>query len=182
MFPHFLPILMKTTGSATVVLTSWFMGDFMAKKLERQLAEIRRFESALVDLGQEISYSLTPLPRALQRVGERTGGETGRLLAALGSTAGLVQRRTPTEALFRIMGESQEFPGTSIPPFEMELLEDLLRSLGMSGHTEQLRHIDMISMRARTWREDFQEQARKKARVYRYLGVLSGTCMVIILL
>ncbi len=182
MFPHLLPVFMKVVGSVTLMLTSWSIGDFVAKRLERQLAEMRRFESALVDLGQEISYSLAPLPRALQRVGERTGGETGKLFAALGSTAGLAQRRTPTEALFKIVGESQEFPGTSISPFEMELLEDLLKSLGMSGHTEQLRHIDMISMRARVWREDFQEQAKKKARVYRYLGALSGACMVIILL
>lgn len=175
-----LPVFLKTAGSLAVLLTGWFAGDWAARDLERQLAEMNRFESALSDLASEISYSLSPLPEALSRVGERVGGQTGQLLWGLGKGMGLGRRKTPEEALAQILGDSSS--SVASLPLLMEPLKDLMRSLGTSGQLEQLRHIQVVAERVRGQRRNFEGQVVRKTRVFRYLGVFSGACMTIVLL
>lgn len=187
-------------------------GFGLAGRLEGELGELERLEVALLNLSSEISYSLQPLPGALVRAGGRAGGATGALFVRLGSLTGLSQRRTPAEALDQALdgvsagapdpllgGARSGAPGEAkdgvarttvsrskklipLPAFEVDLLRDLAKNLGTSGHKEQVRYIEMSMDRARSRRREFAEECRKKAKLYRYLGIAAGASVAIVLL
>lgn len=69
-----------------------------------------------------------------------------------------------------------------LPAFEVGLLRDLAKNLGTSGHKEQVRYIEMSVDRLGSRRSEFAEECRKKARLYRYLGIASGASIAIVLL
>ena len=191
----------KLMGSFMVVGAGGMAGFWLAGRLEGELGELERLEVALLNLSSEISYSLEPLPGALVRAGERAGGATGALFVRLGSLTGLSQRRTPAEALDQALdgvaaGAPDRLPGgvrsgapgeakeklIPLPTFEVDLLRELAKNLGTSGHKEQVRYIEMSMDRARSRRREFAEECRKKAKLYRYLGIAAGASVAIVLL
>jgi len=173
-----LVALAKLLGSALVVAAGGAAGFSLAGRLEGRLQELHRLESGLTCLLSEISYSLTPLPEALARAGERAGGQIGALLCRCGMLAGLSQRRTAEEAFAQAAQES----GAGIQPAALAVLTDLSRYLGTSGHKEQARYIEMSIDKAKRLRQDFEEDCRKRARLYRYLGVFGGAAVAVVLL
>lgn len=170
--------LAKSLGSVLVVGAGGVAGFAMAGRLESHLRELQRLEAALLCLEGEISYSLTPLPEALQRAGERAGGAIGALFERFGALTGFSQRRTAVEALHEALAGCGD--GVSAPV--KELLVDLSLYLGTSGHKEQSRFIEMSIDKAKRLRLQFEDECRKQAKLYRYLGLLGGACVAIILL
>jgi stage III sporulation protein AB len=162
-----------------VVAAGGIAGFSLAGRLETELKELQRLETALLCLSSEISYSLTPLPGALERAGERAGGASGALFERVGALTGLSQRRNVTQALDLALAEG---PSRSLAPFEVDLVRDLAKNLGTSGHKEQVRYIEMSIDRVRSRRREFEDECRKKAKLYRYLGLFSGACIAIVLL
>ncbi len=171
-------IAAKLLGSVLVVAAGAFAGFGLARRLESELKELERFEAALLCLSSEISYSLTPLPAALIEAGRRCGGHVGDLFLRFGAATGLFQRRTAVEALEHALSGS----GRSIGGPVRELLRELAANLGTSGHKDQERYIEMTIDKARGLRQEFQGECRRRAKLYRYLGVFGGACVAIVLL
>lgn len=169
----------KVFGSGLIIAVGTLLGYRWANGLANELGELEKLELALVNLSAEISYALSPLPKALWRSGQKVGGGTGELLSRMGSSVGLEQRRTPAEALDEAL---KNFDGSGVGLFEIELLKNLARNLGTSGHKEQLRYIESCIDKLRTYRRTFEEECKRKMRLYRYLGVLSALSIVIVLI
>lgn len=174
-----LPGLVRSVGTILVIGAGTVAGFGTAARLEDELKELERLELGLLCLSSEIAYSLLPLPSALKRAGEQAGGMTGLLLSRTGALTGLAQRRTPVDALDLALSDQSL---SRLPSFEVGLLRELAANLGVSGHKEEARFIEMSIERARSHRREFEEECRKKARIYRYLGLLSGACVAIVLL
>ncbi len=174
----FQGIAFRVLGSAAVVSAGGFLGFGLAGRLEQELMEMNRFESGLLGLKAEISYSLLPLPKALIKCGERVGGIVGQVFLQVGEKTGMEHRKIPWEAFWESLNETD----FGIPPHQLVLLEDLFKNLGTSGYKEQVAFIEALLEDAKSRRKLLEGEYRKKARVYRYLGVLGAACVVIILL
>ncbi len=172
----------KALGAVLVVGAGGVTGFSLASRMEWRLRELERLEAALLCLRGEISYSLTPLPQALQRAGERAGGAIGTLFCRFGASTGLSQRRTAAEALEEILATSGVGAGAGIDASVREILTELSAYLGTSGHNEQCRFIDMSLDKAKRLRQEFEDECRKRVKLYRYLGLLGGACVAVILL
>lgn len=202
----------RVGGSFMVICAGGLTGFAFAGRLDAELAELDRLETALITLSSEVSYALQPLPAALMSAGTRAGGSIGALLYRMGSLTGLSQRRTPTEALEQALDPDMDqalrrtsglasgpalagtldqaagratgraAPGAVLSAFELDLLRDLARNLGVSGHKEQLRYIEMSIDRVRDRRASFAAECRRKAKLYRYLGIAAGASVAIVLM
>src|SRR5690606_19763429 len=168
----------KALGSVFILCAGALGGNRMAAKLEKQLDELSRFELALLTLSNEISYSLSSLPKALVNAGHKVGGDTGTLFTLIGSLCGLEQRRTVEEG-FRLALEQAE--GLDLPGCVVEIMGSLVKNLGVWGSKEQVSFIDMALGETRNYRACVQEEYLKKARMYRSLGLLFALGIVIVL-
>ena len=167
----------KAAGSALVIAAGGLVGFAAARRVEAELREVERLETALHFLQSEISYALTPLPEALKRAGAAAGGEIGALLARTGALAGLSNRRSVSRALDLALDEIHP-ELTKV----LAIVKELAASLGLSGHKEEVRHIEMSIDRARSLKKELEDECRRKARLYRYLGLFSGASLAIVLL
>lgn len=180
-----LPIsLIKGIGALGVVAAGSLIGFGLAGRLEDDLREMERLESLLLGLRSEISYALVPLPEALRKHGTRVGGITGRVAARVGELSGLEHRTTLAEAVLEAMDEitATDTGDFKLSPFHATLFLDLARVLGTTGHREQAAYLDHALESSRNHRQACQDELRKRARVYRYLGVLSSVSLVIVML
>ncbi|MGI6642698.1 MAG: hypothetical protein ACOX3V_01560 [Bacillota bacterium] len=168
----------RILGSGAVIAAGGLLGYRMAAQLDHEISEMNRFESLLLSLKTEISYALLPLPKALSKCGERVGGTVGQAFARVGAKTGPGSRMTPEEALSLVLDDL----GQKMPRHQVPLIEDLFRNLGTSGHKEQVAHIDAVLDSAKALRRSLEDNYRKKARIYRYLGVLGAISVVIVLL
>lgn len=173
-------LLFKIFGSMLVGVSGLLLGAGMAKHAEEELRELDRLEMALLSLMADISYGLVPLPRALANAGERSGGKTGEVLVETGQKSGFANRKTASEALHEAL--STRKAEDSIPHFVAATLEDLLKNLGTAGYREQIRYIEMSLERVRMHRTSIAGEIARRSRLYRYLGVLSAACLIIMLL
>jgi len=95
-----MPIL-KFSGMLLIIMAGWAIGFTIAKKFRQRPLQLRAFQSSLLMLQTEISYTATPLPEALSRVARRCeppiqdflsgGSETIELRAGLDRGRGLGQ-------------------------------------------------------------------------------------------
>ncbi len=169
----------KAIGSALTIGAGTLGGRALAWKLEKELDELRRLELAFMNLSAEVSYSLSSLPQALSAAGKKAGGDTGRLFSLLGGLSGMEQRRTVEEAFGMALEMSEDM---LLPDCEIEILESLVQNLGIWGHKEQISFIGIALAEVRNERGCLQEEYRKKARMYRSLGILAALGIVIVLL
>lgn len=172
-------MLIKLAGSLLLLGTAAAAGHGAARRLEAEVEELRRLVTALEALSSEVSYMLRPLPQAMAAAGARAGGTVGELFCLLGSRSGRSGRLTPEDALETILSEAH--PG-ELPRLALETVGELVKTLGTSGHKEGLRHIDMSIDRVRSHLRLVEAEYGKKARMYRYLGVLTGLSVVIVLI
>lgn len=171
-------MFLKLAGAMFIVGTAAAAGAGAARALEEEIKELRRLEIALEALSSEVSYMLRPLPAAMIAAGERAGGAVGELFCLMGNRSGILGRRTPEDVFLSAMEET----GEAIPRFARETLGELVKTLGTSGHKEQLRYIDMSIDRVRSFLRSAEGDYEKKARMYRHLGVLTGLAAVIVLI
>ncbi|HHX27468.1 MAG TPA: hypothetical protein GX716_00505 [Firmicutes bacterium] len=174
-----MKVFLKLAGSFLLLGTAAAAGFGTARGVEGQIEELRRLVTALQALSTEVSYVLKPLPQALTAAGQRAGGAVGELFCLLGSRSGLSGRRTPEDALETVLNETCL---GELPRLARETIGELVKSLGTSGHTEQVRHIDMSIDRVRSFLSSMEVEYGKRARMYRYLGVLGGLMAVIVLI
>ncbi len=169
----------KILGSAFIICAGTLGGRLLAGNLEKELDELGRFELALLNLSTEISYSLSSLPVALSKAGEKAGGDTGQLFSLIGRLSGMEQRRTVEEG-FNLALETAH--NLKVPDSELEILQVLVKNLGIWGRKEQISFIEIALAESKNHRVSIQEEYTKKARMYRSLGVLFALGIVIVLL
>ncbi len=169
----------KALGSILVICAGIFSGKIVAGKFETELDELNRCEIALVSLSGEVSYSLSTLPKALSNVGSKVGGNTGALFSMIGNLSGMEQRRTVEEAFNLALEHGQH---QKLPNRELEILEVLVKNLGIWGWKEQISFIDVAINELRNYRNFIHEEHVRKAKMYRSIGVLFALGLVIVLL
>jgi len=172
-----IPFASKTIGSGLVLFAGFLLGNFAARNIENQVAELKNLEKALAHLSAQISYALCPLPAALKKAGQMGGGDVGRVLSSMGDLTGLRRGKTPPEALEDVLTRVEK---GRLPPMAERVLREVSLGLGVTGHKEQVRYIEGFIHELERERLNMEEEARKKAKLYRYLAVLSALSAIIL--
>lgn len=171
-------LLLKIVASVLIILTTTVIGFDVARRYRDRPQHLRQLQSALQGLATEISYGATPLPEAF---------------ASLAAT-----HRSPIADMFQAAATQLTRPGTTAAAAWQEGLEALVKRsalgqrdlvvvrqlgtvLGLSDRLDQERHL-LLALQHLQREEVLAEQERQQnERMWRYLGVLSGLLLVIVL-
>jgi len=172
-------VILRILGSLLVVAALSILGEVGAASLRERTLALRRIQAALEVLQTEISFLQTPLPEAFHRVGQLTGGSVGEFFITAGrrvQDSGLPAERGWREAL-------EEFSAsTSLAGEDTEILRGLGKTLGISDRLDQSRHLSLARERLAALEAQAREVEARNSRLYRYLGILSGLALVLLLL
>ncbi len=175
-----LALLAELVGAALIIGSTSYVGWTVAARYARRPRELRDLQTALAVLQTEVEYGATPLPRALAAAAGAGGPTVGPIFTAAaealetggGITAGEALRRSLQEAAGR----------TFLRQEDLEVLLALASVLGSSGRADQVRHLRLARERLAGEEERAREERARYERMARYLGVLTGAAVVLILL
>ncbi|HLN65194.1 MAG TPA: stage III sporulation protein AB, partial [Symbiobacteriaceae bacterium] len=120
------------------------------------------------------------LPEALQAAARAGGSAVGPLFAETARRLVSGEGMTPGDALREVWQRGAG--GTALRPDDLAVLMALAGVLGASGRADQVRHLALARERLAGEEARAQEERQRYERLARYLGVLSGAALVLILI
>ncbi|WP_058485258.1 stage III sporulation protein SpoIIIAB [Defluviitalea phaphyphila] len=171
--------MIKLIGALLIIGGSTFIG-FLIDKLERyRMNDLKNLQRALIFLKGEIDYMITPLPVAMEQVGNRIGDNIGQIFIYAGKQMMKKTGYTVTE----IWKESvnSHIDNTYLSKEDKNILLSLGNALGYLDKEMQKNNIDLsiLYLKEEIKRLDMHHQ--KNGRLYRSLGILGGLLIVILL-
>ncbi|HHY34183.1 MAG TPA: hypothetical protein GX510_00880 [Firmicutes bacterium] len=171
-------VVMKVLGSALILVSGLLLGISCSSRLAVKCRELDCLDRALLHLETEISYGLTPLPRALLVSGEVAGGLVGRAFSKASALLGRRGGMVPSEALKEVLN------GAGLASLGLEaqnVILEMAAGLGTSGRSEQIALIEATRQRIRILKENATNDATRYGKLYRHLGILGAAVLVLLL-
>ncbi|PKM79023.1 MAG: stage III sporulation protein AB [Firmicutes bacterium HGW-Firmicutes-13] len=172
-------MLIKMGGAVLIILSTSLMGFSLAAKYRKRIKELRLLQIAFQMLSSEISYTQTPLPFALREIGRKLSEPVSRFFLEgarlLGECRGKGLEEIWTEAVNKV------FPGTCLTDKDRDLLLSVSSFLGISDQYHQEKQIILLLNHLKLSEKEAWESLQKNERMWKYLGVLGGLMLVILL-
>ena len=169
----------KAGGFALIATAGYLAGQAVAYSYARRPEDLKQCQAALELLASEVDYASTHLGLALQRVGRALGGPVGE--AWRRSAAALSEPAYGTVEAWEV-GLEQLRLATALTLADLDILRTFGLKLGATDRADQLRHISRAVERLRIQEEMARQARSRNETVWRYLGVLSGVALGLVLL
>ncbi len=170
--------MIKLLLSVAIVGGTSTAGWLLARDLKRRPEELRSLQTAVRFLQTEVDFRQSAIPEALSRVAALSSWPAGRLFSRAAEYLNQGEAADVQSAMTVAMEEV--FRHTALAPSDAELIIDLASSLGRSHREDQIRHLTVCLERLAAAEREAREVARNNVRMFTYLGVLSGTAIVLL--
>lgn len=170
---------LKMSGAVLIVAATSWIGLETAQGFQRRPRQLRDLQSSLQMLETEISYTQTPLPKALEKIARSIKGCVGdfffiirnRLINTPGTTLG--------EAWHKGMEYLQEH--SALTASDQQILHNFATTLGISDRQDQVKHLKLVMAQLAAAEIKAWDEKAKNARMFKTLGILGGLAIVILL-
>ncbi|MGI5911725.1 MAG: hypothetical protein ACOX6E_03975 [Syntrophomonadaceae bacterium] len=173
-------MLFKTIGIALIVAGFGSWGLSKARDLEYRVNELNNIRLAIGFLEKEVTYTYTPLSRALSRTAIFCGKPTSVLFE---ESAELLQSRegTTAEEAWRA-GIKKLARISALSPGDINLLESISSQIGMSEAGEQKKVFQLLQEELRMHQEKAREDVKSGRKLWSYGGFIIGAVIVLLLI
>lgn len=164
-------------GILVVAATSW-IGLETAQRFQRRPRQLREIQSSLQMLETEISYVLTPLPKAMETIARSIDGLTGNFFAVVRHQI-INNPGSIREAWSKGMEYLREHGALS--ECDENILRNFGSTLGISDRQDQIKHLKLVMAQLANAETSAWEEKAKNERMFKALGLLGGLAIVILL-
>lgn len=171
--------MLKIFGAGLAVSACTGIGFAIAGDYTERPRQLRAVESALQMLETEIVYGATPLREALELLAVRC--EPGIAVLFRHTAAELQQGSGCTAGEAWQKALAVLYQTSSLKSADIIVLKRLGVSLGMSDRRDQEKHLKLAREQLQQEIRLAEELALKNGRLCRYLGVLGGLALVLVL-
>ncbi|WP_040951351.1 stage III sporulation protein SpoIIIAB [Gorillibacterium massiliense] len=172
--------MLKLLGAMIVILAGGLLGYYQSIHLARRPRQIRQLILALQRLETEVLYGASPLPEALLSVSRPLPDPLRSMFNAAGEEMSRHESdRTAADSWKKAMNEY--WPRTSMKGPEQETMRQLGFSLGISDREDQIKHIRLATGQLLAEEKTAAEDGKRYGSMWRSLGVLGATLVVIIM-
>ncbi len=174
-----LVFILKAGGAALILFSATGLGFSVAKKYRKRVKELRQLQIAFQMLSSEISYTASPLPLAFSRVGQRTEEPVSQIF--LNAAEELKEGEGKELGDIWKGGVNEAYPGTCLNHKDKQILLSASSFLGYSDQNHQEQQIKLIMHHLKQAEEEARDSLHSNERMWRYLGILGGLMLVILL-
>ena len=164
-------------AAAAVLCAASGWGWLVARQLARRPLELGAIAAALEALRTEIAYARTPLPQALRRAAAGSQDPAGGLMREVAAGLDAGTGRSTADAWADALAAADARSAWTAA--DVAALARLGHALGRSDASEQTRHIALCVEQLRRLEDEARATAERQARMWRYLGVLLGAALVL---
>ncbi len=169
---------MLIIGYVGLIVGFGCLGLLKAQQIKRRPQEIREMMNALALLDTEIFWGSTPLPEAFATLKQRVEPPWGNFFAELetrltgGENAASAWEST-------IQKQWKQF---SLLEDDWKIISSLGKGLGRSDRNEQHKQLELVQRHLSAVADRARDNAESKAKMWSYLGFLSGMAIVIFIM
>lgn len=173
-------MFIKLLGATLILLSSSFLGYYYSKSLGRRVEDLRVLKRALTLLRSEINYISSPMPEALENVGERIDHEIGHYFKSIADELKLNQGKTLTEVWKKHAQKILE--RTYLNALDIKNIMIFSENVGYLDKEMQNNNIRLFLDQLDEEIKMAIENDAKYNKLYRSLGVLSGILIIVVLI
>ncbi|MCR4442221.1 MAG: stage III sporulation protein AB [Peptococcaceae bacterium] len=172
--------MFKMIGALLVIGGCGYGGLSIARGYRLRAEVLRSLQNGLNLLEAEISYGSTPLPLALERVGEKLGRESSLVFSYAAQAFHLHGGATAGEAWEE--GVKKLAQNVSLSLEDISILQSFGQGLGNSAKNEQLKNIALAREQLFMAEKEACLARERYERMWRYLGFCLGAAIVLALI
>ncbi|MFO7818724.1 MAG: stage III sporulation protein SpoIIIAB [Halanaerobacter sp.] len=168
---------MKLIGAILIIISSSSLGFLIAHQIALRPKQLQEMKTALEMLKTEIDYGMTPLPEAFAKLASNLNSPIADFFAIAQKRleAGGVAQEVWQESVSEVSSK------TALLEKDEELLVEIGYNLGSTSSADQIRHLDLAQEKISNLYYEAVEEKEQKVKLWRYLGVLGGLLVVIII-
>ncbi len=175
-----MPIICKTGGAIFIMAAAGGLGESKARRLGQRVKELESFQQSLKLLSAEVVYDHCLLTRAFRRI---SGQGISPVKDIYEKAAEMLESGRDISARQAWEGALKEVSSsTCYKERDLEVIETLGISLGENRKEGQLTQIELVLKRLEFVLQEAREDQSRNERMWRYLGLLGGAALVILLL
>lgn len=174
-------MLVKGLGAFFILLASMLWSNLQIARLRARVRQLQEFRLALRLLAAEVGYTVTPLPRAFRQVADMLESrEVKEFFTAVCRNLRDAGSAGAEAAWMKAAAEQRK--DFDLTERDWAVLTRTAAGLGGLGREDQLKQFTAVEEQLTSFSRDAEERYARGEKMWRYLGVLSGTAMVILLL
>ncbi|NLX91059.1 MAG: hypothetical protein GXZ07_05650 [Firmicutes bacterium] len=170
---------LKLAGAALIIFAAYLMGCQVCALYQRRVRCLEEIILGLEMFRAEVNYGLTPLPQAFQAIGKKLNKPVGTLFFDFSSFLRQGKGLSALECWRSALEKSK--PELSLKNEQMEILERLGSAWGHGDKEGQGRQISLMQELLRQALEEARAESQKNDRLWKYLGLIGGTTLVLFL-
>ncbi|MDW7651447.1 MAG: stage III sporulation protein AB [Bacillota bacterium] len=174
-------VWVKWLGALLIIGAATAWGNQQAERMKRRVRELEEFRLALRLLTAEIGYTATPLPRALALVQNRLHGRPVRTFFSEACARLREPDVTDAADAWREAAASVRVQ-SALTGEDWPVLLRAAAGLGGLGRENQLQQLAAAEAQLAAHAASAAAQCESGERMWRYLGVMGGIAVVILLL
>lgn len=172
-------MVFKFFYSIIIIICSSLLGLIHAKAYVERSRLLKGFLSTLQMLETEIVYGATPLPDLMKKVGSKSKKEIKEIFFQVSDLLNHNSGASFDEIWSRAVVEKTR--NTYFAREDVDLLLSLGKNLGISNCQDQVKHIRLVEEEIKRHYESALVEEGKNVKLFKNLGFLLGTAIVIIL-
>lgn len=173
-------VLLKLTGALLIIVSTTLLGFSLALKERERLKEMVYLQMAFQMLSSEISYTALPLPAAFTGIGEKIKEPVSLLFVKAAREMGKY-RGDSMEEIWREAVEDF-FPRSSLKERDKQVILSASSFLGISDKDHQEEQLKLLMRQLKEREKEIRTSLERSERMCKYLGVMGGLMLVILLL
>jgi len=162
---------------ALILYGSSMVGFSIARNYAERPRQLQALQTGIQILMTEIVYAATPLSEALRNISRVSEKVIGQFFATVAQE---IEGLKPARLAWEVGLEELQMASALLSP-DIEALRALGDVIGTSSREDQQRHLLLASRRIEALHQPSADDAAKNERLWRYLGVLAGIVVVIII-
>ena len=170
--------MVKITGLLFLFVSCCMCGLSKSRNLKKRVELLGELKCMILYLAGEIRCMHETLPEAFQRISGRLKTPYRELLRKIAEEMEREGKKTIVEIFDREVSELKNFP---FDKEDLELIKNLGKQLGYLDIQMQLKNLELCEGLVEVSMKKASAEYLQKAKMYRYMGVLAGLFLVIIL-
>lgn len=167
--------------SCFIILAASTLGGFVyAEGFRKRVKQLNEFERALSQLENEIEYTHTPLPEALENVSYKTESPVKEIFGRISK----LLYNNEVDSVFNAFERCliNETNSLNLNSEDINVIIDLSKSLGESDIEGHRKIFSLLKANLKKRIGIAEDAMNKNLKLYRYLGFSIGAMVVIVLL
>lgn len=166
-------LVLKLIIASLIVAVCTIIGIRKAKKYESREYVLREALMLFRGIKSEISYTLTPIPNAIESVRQRMKTNLKDVMGAVSYE--LLQYNVKIEAVTHEIAKLEE-----LTPYDVQVISNGIISLGKSDVEGQDSVINMICDTLESQLQDSIDFKKKNSKLYKTVGIAAGLMIAIV--